>query len=94
MFTYKFSYENVLVLIMKGRAKEIRECSISKVPDSDLQIASLNEGHTWLTFDSSHLFIRKHYDLMWEKIQNAYEEYKNHIPKSYQRALILGNPGA
>ena len=65
--------------------------------DPSLRVASLPEGMHWFSLDSSHLFVRPCYDLLWEEICKVFRAQigpeKRDPTKIFSRVLVLGNSG-
>jgi hypothetical protein len=65
--------------------------------DPGMRVASLPERIHWLSLDSSHLFVRLCYDLLWEEIYKPFQARigpEKHDPtKIFSRVIVLGNSG-
>lgn len=78
----------------KGEREQSR---IELEQDPDMRVASLPKGMNWFSVDSSHLFVRPCYDLLWEEIYKPFQAQLSGLPrdptKIFSRVLVLGNSG-
>ena len=77
----------------------VKDCVLQPIPwkgegdDPRLRVATLPEGQSWLTLESSVLFVRRCYDDLWDKLDLLYKASQAPGSDKMRRVLLLGTPG-
>jgi hypothetical protein len=77
----------------------VKGCTLQPIPwkgegdDPRMRVATLPEGRSWLTLNSSLLFVRSCYDALWDELDRLYKASQAPGSNQVVRVLLLGTPG-
>ena len=88
--------------LIEGFTRAIMDCQLQDCKwggdasdNPNMRFAELPSQFEWLSLDSTHLFIRNHYEHVWQHILKSLKPYIARDRKNikHKRCLILGQPG-